>query len=120
MKKILLVEDDGLLIDIYRKKLEKSSFQVELAETGSKAIKKAKDFKPDLIVLDVVLPEMEGWEVLKKIKADPETKDIKAIFMSNLSQREEIDKGLKAGALKYLIKSQYTPSEIIEEIKKII
>lgn len=119
-KKILLVEDDQFLIDIYKKKLTTSGFEVEVAETGRKAIFKAKEFKPDLIVLDVVLPEMEGWEALKQIKANPETKNIKAIFMSNLSQREEIEKGLKAGALKYLIKSQYTPSEVVLEIKKII
>ncbi len=118
-KRILLVEDDQFLIDIYQKKLKSSGFEVEVADTGHKAISKAKDFKPDLIVLDVVLPGMEGWEVLKQLKANPETKNIKAIFMSNLSQREEIEKGLKAGALKYLIKSQYTPSEVVSEIKKL-
>ena len=119
-KKILLVEDDQFLIDIYTKKLKTSGFEVEVAETGTKAIAKAKEIKPDLIILDVVLPEMEGWEALRKIRGNEETKDTKVIFLSNLGQRGEVEKGLKLGALKYLIKSQYTPSEVVEEVKKII
>ena len=119
-KKILLVEDDQFLIDIYTKKLKFSGFDVEVAQTGAKAIAMSKEIKPDLIILDVVLPEMEGWEALRKIRDNEETKHTKVIFLSNLGQRGEVEKGLGLGALKYLIKSQYTPSEVVEEIKKII
>jgi len=117
MKKVLLVEDDLFLIDIYKKKLKNSGFEVLTAETGTKAIKMAKEKNPDLILLDVVLPEMEGWAVLKQFKKDKVTS--KVIVLSNLGQKAEVEKGLALGAEKYLIKAQHTPTEVIEEIKKI-
>jgi len=117
-KKVLLVEDDLFLIDIYTKKLQKSGFEVINADTGLKAVKMVQDNKPDLVLLDIVLPEMEGWEVLKKVKK--QSPALHVIILSNLSQRQEVEKGLQLGAEKYLIKSQYTPSEVVEEVKKII
>lgn len=117
-KKVLLVEDDLFLIDIYTKKLEKFGYEVVNADTGTKALKMAKDENPDLVLLDIVLPEMEGWEVLERLKK--EDSQLKVIILSNLSQRQEVDKGLKLGAEKYLIKSQHTPSEVVKEVKKII
>jgi len=118
LKKILLVEDDLFLIDIYKKKFEKSGFEVKVAETGKKALKIAKELKPDLVLLDIVLPEMAGWEVLKKLKKT--NPNLKVVFLTNLSQRSEVDKGLKLGAEKYIIKSQHTPSDVVKQVKKII
>lgn len=120
MRKILLIEDDPFLIDIYQTKLKEKNFEVFLAENGKEVFDILKEKKPDLILLDIVLPYIDGWEVLKKIKNDPKFKDIKVIIMSNLSQKQEIEKGLKLGAEKYLIKAHYTPSEVIEEIEKIL
>jgi len=120
MKSILLVEDDPFLIDIYRKKLEDTGFKVKVAETGEKALRSAQNEKPDLLILDIVLPQLEGWEILRRIKEKPELKSLKVIILSNLGQKEEVQKGLKMGAAKYLIKAHYTPSEIIEEIKKVL
>lgn len=120
MKKILLVEDDPFLIDIYKKKLENSGFEVKVAKQGNKAIKLAIDERPDLIILDIVLPEMDGWEILKKLKSDNKTKNIQVVFLSNLGQKQEVEKGLKLGAIKYLIKAHYTPSDVVKEIKKIV
>ena len=117
-KKVLLVEDDLFLIDIYTKKLESFGYKVVNADTGTKALKMAKTEKPDLVLLDIVLPEMEGWEVLERLKK--EDSKLQVIILSNLSQRQEVDKGLKLGASKYLIKSQHTPSEVVNEVKKII
>ncbi|HPO68643.1 MAG TPA: response regulator [Candidatus Pacearchaeota archaeon] len=120
MKKILLVEDDPFLIDIYTSKLEKEGFSVRISESGEDCFKKINQEKPDLILLDIILPKIDGWEVLKKIKSDENLKNIKIIILSNLYQKEDIEKGLSLGADKYLIKANYDPKEVIEEIKKIL
>lgn len=120
MKKILLVEDDPFLIDIYSTKLKESGFSVVTAADGEEAISKMREENPDLALLDVVLPQKEGWEILKEIKSDPKLKEIPIIILSNLSQKEEVEKGLNLGATKYLIKAHYTPTEVIKEIKKIL
>ncbi len=120
MNKILLVEDDPFLIDIYSAKLKKAGFSVEVVSNGEMVLGKAKEIKPDLILLDIVLPNMDGWEILRAIRNNSETKEIKVIILSNLSEKEDVEKGLKFGASKYLIKSHYTPSEVVNEIKKIL
>jgi DNA-binding response OmpR family regulator len=124
MKSILLVEDDPFLIDIYTRKLKKAGFTVEIAEDGENALKILGQKKPDLLLLDIVLPEIDGWEILRKIKNQKSkiknSKGLKIIILSNLGQKEEVEKGLKLGATKYLIKAHYTPSQVVEEIKKIL
>ena len=117
-KKILLVEDDPLLIDIYTTKLKDAGFVVSVATDGRMALELFEKDKPDLILLDIVLPNTNGWEVLKQIKKDNNT--TKVVILSNLGQKEEIEKGIMLGADKYLIKANYTPSEVIEEIKKLL
>jgi CheY-like chemotaxis protein len=119
-KKILLVEDDPFIIDIYLTKLKEVGFEVQSSTDGEDALKKIQEDKPDLILLDIVLPKLTGLECLKQIKDSPEFKDIPIIILSNLGQKYEVEKGLKLGANKYLIKAHYTPSEIIKEIKEII
>jgi len=131
-KSILLIEDDPFLIDIYTTKLKEASFFIEVAEDGEEALRKIKDYNPpttqkgkkhiwpDLVVLDIVLPHIDGWEILKEIRESLNLKDLKVIILSNLGQKEEVEKGLSLGATKYLIKAHYTPTEIVEEIKKII
>lgn len=117
-KKILLVEDDPLLIDIYTTKLKNSDFEVLVAKDGQSALEIFEKEKPDLILLDIVLPNVNGWEVLREIK-DKKGKT-KIIILSNLGQKEEIEKGLSLGADKYLIKADFTPTEVVEEIKKLL
>ena len=118
-KKILLVEDDPFLTDIYTTKFKEAGFDVEAIDDGNGALEKIKAINPDLVVLDIVLPNLDGWEILKKIKQDGSS-DLIVIVISNLGQKDEVEKGLKLGAAKYLIKAHYTPQEIIEEIKKLI
>ena len=120
MKKILLVEDDPFLIDIYSTKLEEAGFNVSIAKEGSQVLEMAKKNKPDLILLDIVLPNVDGWQILKQIKEEPSSKQAKIIILSNLSQKEEVEKGMRLGADRYLIKSDYTPSQVLEEIKKLL
>lgn len=120
MKKILLVEDEPFLIDIYTTKLKKAGFGVSVARDGDSALRVVKEEKPELVLLDIVLPHIDGWEILRKIKSNKELKEVKIIVLSNLGQKQEVEKGLKLGATKYLIKAHYTPTEIIEEIKNIL
>ncbi len=119
MKKILLVEDDPLLIDIYTTKLKEAEFEVQVAEDGEKALREIEKAKPDLLILDIVLPRLNGWEVLARVRKNPQWNDLKVIILSNLGQKEEIEKGSALGANLYLIKAHYTPSQVVEEIKKL-
>jgi len=116
-KQILLVEDDAFLVDIYTTKLNEEGFAVEVAKTGEEALKKLEKIKPDLILLDIVLPGIDGWEILKKVKADPKLKNIQVVILSNLGRKEEVEKGINLGSVKYLVKANYTPTEVVEEIK---
>ena len=120
MKSILLVEDDPFLIDIYSTKLKESGFSVEVASDGESALRKVKEKEPDLVILDIVLPQLDGWEILRQIKSDPKLKNIKIIILSNLGQKEEVERGVELGAVKYLIKAHYTPSEVVAEIKQLL
>lgn len=118
MKKVLLVEDDPFLIDIYTTKLKEVGFKIDVAQDGPSALKFLKDKNPDLLVLDIVLPHLDGWEVLGKIRKQDKFKKLPIIVLSNLGQRQEVKKGLDLGATKYLIKAHYTPTQIVKEIKK--
>ncbi|MDO8436194.1 MAG: response regulator [bacterium] len=118
--KILLIEDDPFLIDIYTTKLKEKGFKVSVAVDGQEAIRKVDEENPDLALLDIVLPQLDGWEILRKIKSNPKSKDLKVIILSNLGQKEEVEKGLRLGATKYLIKAHYTASEVVAEINKIL
>jgi DNA-binding response OmpR family regulator len=120
MKKILLVEDDALISEMYVNKLSSAGFEVAVAKDGDEAIAKTKEIKPDLILLDVVLPKKDGFEILKEIKEYPETKNIKAIFLTNLGEEENIKRGREAQADAYLIKAHSTPSDIVEKVKEIL
>lgn len=121
MKKILLAEDDPFLIEIYTTKLKEAKFSVEVSVSGEDCLKKLNEKKFDLLILDLVLPKLEGWEILKKIKEKKELfKDLKIVVLSNLGQKEEIEKGLKLGSDKYLIKAHHTPSEVLKEIKEML
>lgn len=116
-KKIMIVEDDTFVMDIYQTKLSQEGFDIISAVDGVEAIKKLETETPDLILLDIVMPYMGGMEVLKKIKEDEKTKKIPVVLLTNLSQKEDIDLGLGLGASDYLIKSHFTPSEVLEKIR---
>ena len=118
MTKILLIEDDSFLVDIYTTKFKQAGFQISVVEQGSEAFESIQKAPPDVILLDVVLPHIDGWDILKKLQEQETTRDIPVFVLSNLGQKEEIEKGLRLGAKKYLIKAHYTPSEIIEEIEQ--
>jgi len=116
-KKIMIVEDDSFVLDIYQTKLSQEGYTVIEARNGVEAMKKLEKEKPDLLLLDIVMPYMDGIEVLKKIRERADLKNLPVILLTNLSQKEEINVGLGLGASDYLIKSHFTPSEVMEKIK---
>ncbi len=119
-KKILLIEDDEFLAELYATKLSMDNFEVFLALDGEKGQRMIKEKKPDLILLDIVLPKMDGFEILRFLKSDKKLKDIPVILLTNLSQKNEVKKGLELGASDYLIKAHFMPSEVIKKIKNLI
>ncbi len=113
-KKILIIEDDAFLSSLVSEKLAESGFAVDSAATGADGIAKAHQDGVRLVLLDLMLPDMGGFEILATLKGDTATKDIPVIILSNLGGREEIEKGLKMGAVTYLIKSNVLPHEVAE------
>lgn len=118
--KVLIVDDDAFLSGIYATKLELDGFEVATARDGEEGLKAAMREKPDLILLDVLMPKLDGFEVLKRLKADEETKKIPVIMLTNLGQKEDIEKGLQDGAVDYLIKAHFVPAEAVDKIKKVL
>lgn len=118
--KVLIVDDDAFLSGIYATKLELEGFQVVTGRDGEEALKLAASEKPDLILLDVLMPKLDGFEVLKRLKADPATKDAPVIMLTNLGQKEDIEKGMEEGAVDYLIKAHFVPAEAVDKIKKVL
>jgi len=117
MKKILIVEDDKFLRELMVRKLSQEDFQIIEAVDGEEGVKKIKEVIPDIVLLDLILPGIDGFEVLAKIKEDPITSPVPVIILSNLGQREDVEKGMKLGAIDYLVKAHFTPNEIIDKVK---
>ncbi len=116
----MIVEDDPMLVEIYQKKLEDSGFDVKPVANGSFFRDVALAWKPDLILLDVVLPDVDGYEILELARKDSNLKDIPIYVLSNLSAKEDIERAAGLGARGFLTKSNYTPTQLAEEVKKIL
>lgn len=119
-KKILLIEDDSFISEMYYTKLKDVGYEVETAYDGEDGLKKVSELKPDLILLDIRLPKLDGLELLSIIKGKDDLKNIPVIILSNLGEKEDIEKGLSLGAIDYLIKAHYTPTEVVEKVTKAI
>ncbi|HYD34899.1 MAG TPA: response regulator transcription factor [Vitreimonas sp.] len=118
MFKILVAEDDKFLGNAYRVKLAKAGYEVVLAADGNEAIEALKVSQPDVILLDLMMPIKDGFSVLTDIGSNPTWKKIPVIIASNLGQREDIDKGLKLGAIDYIVKSDMSLEDILAKIKQ--
>ncbi len=119
-KKILIIEDDKFLRELIVKKLVKEGYEISEAVDGEEGVKKVKEEKPDLVLLDLILPGIDGFEVLSRTKEDPALSQIPVIILSNLGQKEDVERGLGLGAVDYLIKAHFTPGEIIEKIRAVL
>ncbi|MBM3250637.1 MAG: response regulator [Candidatus Nealsonbacteria bacterium] len=118
MKKILFIEDESAIQRAFGDILKQVGFQMFSALDGEVGLRLALSENPDLIILDLILPKFDGFEVLKRLKSSPETKKIPVIILTNLEGMEDIDKALELGATTYLVKTQYTLEEVIEKVKK--
>ncbi|HDQ88818.1 MAG TPA: response regulator [candidate division WWE3 bacterium] len=119
-KKIIIAEDDKFLANAYRLKLEKEGFEIEIVANGKELIAKIPEFKPNIILLDLLMPLMDGFEALEILKSDKNTKNIPVLIMSNLGQQSDIDKGKELGAKDYIIKSNISLKKVIEKIEGLL
>ena len=119
-KKIVWVEDDQLLSDIISRKLSQTKCILFRTEKGEEALKIIDEKMPDVIMLDIILPGMDGFEILRRIKSNPKINRIPVILLSNLSQASDIKKGKSLGAVKFMVKATVTPNDIIEQIKEVL
>jgi CheY-like chemotaxis protein len=110
--RVLFVEDDPAVAQMYRLKLELDGYSVEIATDGEQAVAKATAAPPDIVFLDIRLPKLDGLGVLEALRAQQQTRQIPVVILSNYSEGELIERGLKLGALEYLIKSQTTPAKV--------
>jgi phosphoserine phosphatase RsbU/P len=115
-KKVLLVEDDVFVSDVYSTRLSKEGYQVFLKNNGRDAVSWLETNVPDIVLLDIMMPYMDGIEVLKELRQKDSCKDVPVIMLTNLSEKENIREALSLGANDYLIKSHFTPSEIVTKV----
>ena len=120
MPKVLLVEDDPLMYDLYQLFLKRKGHGVILATNGQIGLEEAKKENPDIILLDMMMPKMDGLEVLHHLKKDPELAQIPVVVISNLADQEYVNKALAAGAKEYILKSDYQSEELDELIQRIL
>ncbi len=121
--KIAIIEDDALLAQMYAQKFKKDGFEVVRADDGKKGLALIKQEKPSLVLLDIMMPEMNGLEVLKAVKddSDEEINSIPVILLTNLARgKEDVNRGLELGAVTYLVKSKVKPSEVVTKVKEVL
>lgn len=119
-KVLLLIEDDPLMLRMYRKIFELEGYEVGLAEGGQEGLEKAKSDKPSLILLDIMMPKMDGFEVLANLKRDLETQKIPVVVLTNLAGQQDAQRALSMGAVKYVIKSEQDPKEVTKIVKDLL
>lgn len=117
-KKILLIEDEQLMIELLEKRLIREGYEVAVARDGVEGLKKMKEVKPDLVLLDIIMPKMGGFEVMETMSEDEELKKIPIIVISNSGQPVELDRAKRLGAKDWLIKTEFDPQEVIDKVIK--
>lgn len=117
MSKILVAEDDKFLANAYRVKLTKEQFEILLVSDGEEVLKSLETFNPDLILLDLMMPKIDGFMVLQILRTTDKWKNVPVIITSNLGQKEDIDKGMQLGATDYIVKSESNIDDIIAKIR---
>lgn len=116
-KRILLVEDEPLLGNLLKQRLEKEGFEVTLAKDGEEALARLRETNPDLILLDIILPKISGFELLETVRADPQFERAPVIVISNLGQESDIERGKSLGAVQYFVKAKVSIEELVEHVK---
>ncbi|MBI2023485.1 response regulator [Candidatus Giovannonibacteria bacterium] len=119
-KKVLIVDDDEFLLDMYVLKFREAGFEVEIARNGEEAVEKAESLNPDIILLDVVMPKTDGFDVLRALKKKNVAQKALLFLLTNLGQKEDIERGMKLGANDYIVKAHFTPSEVVAKVNSYI
>ncbi len=117
-KKILLVEDEKIMINLLEKKLTQEGYEVTIATNGEEGLKLIKELKPDIVLLDIIMPKMGGFEVMEEMNKDPELAKIPVVIISNSGQPVELDKAKELGAKDWLIKTEFDPQEVVDKVVK--
>jgi DNA-binding response OmpR family regulator len=118
--KILVIEDEKMLAEMYATKFSMEGFEVTKAYDGADGMAKARAVKPDVILLDIIMPRIDGFAVLKELRHDPKFKDTPIILLTNLGQDDDIKKGKELGADDYFVKSNHTPADVVNKIKAVL
>jgi len=118
-KRILIVEDDNFVAEVYIAKLSEMGYETVLAQNGEEGLTELNKGKIDLILLDILMPIMNGIEMLEEVKKNEEWKNIPVILLTNIGEKESIQKVMEMGVKNYLIKSHFTPAEVIEKIESV-
>lgn len=118
--KVLMVDDDKMLLDMYKERLELAGFQVETSTNGEECLAKIQQAKPDIVLLDIMMPKVNGYETLASIKSDPQTKEIPVIILSALVRDINKSRAIEAGADDYIIKSEVMPADVIKKIENVL
>jgi DNA-binding response OmpR family regulator len=119
-KLVLLVEDEPLLANLLRQRLEKEGMKLILARDGEEALKTLRETKPDLILLDIILPKISGFELMETLKADPQFEQAPIMIISNLGQESDIARGRALGAVQYFVKAKVSIEELVEEVRSFL
>lgn len=117
-KKILLIEDEQLMIELLERKLSQEDYKISVARDGVEGLEKMREEKPDLILLDIIMPKMGGFEVMEEISKDVELKKIPIVVISNSGQPVELDRAQRLGARDWLIKTEFDPQEVLDKVIK--
>lgn len=117
---VIIVEDEKMLADMYATKFTMEGFEAQKANDGQSGFDLVKQVKPDIVLLDIIMPKIDGFGVLKMIKDDSELKDIPVILLTNLGQDEDIKKGKQLGAADYFVKANHTPAEVVQKVKQVL
>lgn len=120
MAKVLIVEDDPLMSRMYQKIFAFEKYEVEMAANGEDGLEKAKKTMPTIILLDVMMPKMNGLQVLDKLKVDSDTKNIPVVMLTNLASEKDAENAMMKGAVKYIVKSEHEPKEVVKMVKEIL
>jgi len=118
--RILLIEDEEMLSSMYKTKFEKEGFSVEIAKDGEEGVQKASSGEYDILLIDIILPKLNGFSVLKSIREMEKYSSTQVLMLTNLGQKEDIDKAKNYGANDYLVKANFTPSQVLEKIKSML
>ena len=117
--KVLIIDDDPFIADMYVIKFKDEHFDVATAPNGKEGLKKIKEFDPDIILIDVVMPGMDGFHVLEELKKQG-GKPQRIIMLTNLGQKEDVERGIGLGATDYMVKAHFTPSEVVERVRGLL